>query len=106
MNDMVVMYGLPPKEERVPVMPPIVPMPFPIPSQLVVCVTCKRHIVVGTQCPFCYAESRTPATAEELAKLEEICVQAKATIKAAADEAIARIEGVLGTIRLARGVPR
>ena len=62
---MIVMYGCPPEDTspRVPdITTPHVPwIPTFEPSgarQLSPCPTCKRHVVVGTECPFCHADSR------------------------------------------------
>ena len=67
----VVMYGAPsPQEPTFPDMTPLVPFvplipnvgasPFVAPS-LTPCAKCNRHIIYGTECPFCFRESEDVA---------------------------------------------
>jgi hypothetical protein len=57
----VVLYGCPPVDPLKPLQPEDWAKLLPIPA-LQPCAKCKRHIMRGTECAFCYAKSLQPVS--------------------------------------------
>lgn len=87
-ENMSVLYGCPPADPRVPEPYPPFPQPIVIPgsvpwpphtqgvvSDLVPCAACKRHIRIGTECPFCFVDSRDDRLAKALRERDEAWVE-------------------------------
>ena len=64
LSNMVVMYGVAPMPESprypepAPLLPlaPLISWPLEVAAPLVPCVKCSRHVRMGGDCPFCYAD--------------------------------------------------
>jgi hypothetical protein len=105
LTNTIVLYGCPPKVERMPDVQPVAPPWVPaitIPQALdplVPCPKCARHIR-GTECPFCFAEAIAKAPSRKA--LEDADAALMAALSAI-DDARAKTANALLALRAELG---